>query len=259
MKILLISRGRTRSTYLQSKLCQTYNLSDYGERFNKNSYAYSSSLDLKYNNTLDKVSDLRWNHFCNLTTDIVNSFFQTENFAAKLWPRMLVSFPQEISSNIETYNPNIITNLSLYFRIKEYDQIYFLDRDITDSVCSWIYAKIIKNFLFKNTGNSKIDMKLQNTPVCISDKFLPIVNYYIYEIALQYKILEYLYENDINFIKLDYNDIPNYCNSTLQGVDIYKHSNFDYSTIITNYSEIRDHSINTYEIAKILVNKIKFT
>lgn len=260
MKILILSRGRTRSSYLQDKLSQTYQIDNYLEKLNTNGYAYSDTLNFKYRHVTGNVENLRWNHFCKLSREVTDNLFKNENFVVKLWPRMLVSFPQQVVGKLEDYKPKIITDLTTNYRIKEYDTIYFLDRDITDSVCSWIYARIIKQFLFKNINDSKIDRRIQQLePVVIPDNYLPTINYYIYEIALQHKILDYLYENQINFIKLDYNDIPDYCNSTLKGVDMFKHYNFDYNSVIVNYNEIRDHSLNAYEIAKSLVSNIKFT
>lgn len=260
MKILILSRGRTRSTYLQTKLCQTYNLTNYIEKFNKNSYAYSTDLDLKYRNNTQNIDDLRWNHFCKLTLDTRDTFFKTENFAVKLWPRMLLSFPQSVFGKLIDYKPKIITDLSYYTKIKDYDTIYFLDRDITDSVCSWIYATIIKNFLFKNIDNNKdIELLKRKETVTISDNYFPIINYYIYEIALQHKILDFLNQSKLNYVKLDYNEIPNYCNTHLSGIDVYKDYKLNYSEIITNYDSIKNYSFENYQIAKTIVNDINFT
>ena len=41
-----------------------------------------------------------------------------------------------------------IFNISEYFRIKEYDQLYYINKDLHHSTISWVYTKKTKLFHF---------------------------------------------------------------------------------------------------------------
>jgi hypothetical protein len=259
MKIIIISRARTRSSYLQQNLAFNYGLTNLGERLGKASYAYSPSLNMKYMFNKGDINDLRFQHYQKLLVTITKDFFDKDNFVVKLFPRMLLSFPQQITGKIEDYRPNIVTNLTECIKLQEYDKIYFLDRELTDSACSWIYATITKNFLFFEGDRLYHDHIKKYNTITITEKYFSILDYYIYEMALQQEIKKFLISKNIQHTSLDYYDIPNYVSNNCNKIsNVFKNSNFDYTQKITNYTEINDYINHTYCMAKLAIQDVVF-
>jgi hypothetical protein len=258
MKVIIISRGRTRSSHLQKSISNTHNLRDLKENLIRGLHAYDPEFDIRYKNSKINIDELRFNQHKQLLINWTKTFFAQNNYVVKLWPRMLVSKPHEITYNLQDYKPNIVTDLSTILKLQEYDKVYFLDRNLIDSVYSWVYANITNNFLFFEGDKSYVKHLQQYDKISVKEEHFSMLKFYIYEIALQNKIREYLLIKNINHTLLNYDEIPDYVDKNFNKLSIYKDAKFDYSKKIANYDELSNYINQTYDQALIAVKDINF-
>jgi hypothetical protein len=211
MKIGLICRGRTRSSIIQDSLSKKHKLINNFEIY------------LRAQKVFKKGNDLN-NNFQTELKNITNTIFLKQNFICKLWPSMLIHRPHMFENNqsFDDIKNKIIFNISEYFRISEYDELYYLNRDLHHSTFSWVYrCKRIKlmNYLQPNIP----------LVITIDDIDLSIARFYILEYCLQEKIKDFLNEQQIPYI-----DITETYNQYIDNKIDTIPSNNDYNKLITN-------------------------
>lgn len=252
MKILIIGPHRSRSTYLQEIISSNYNIINIGEnwKFVSGNFHYYSTLNKTINNTHFDIFQQKFKF--NVEKDFKN------DFVSKLFPRMLIFAPNLIT-DLSSYNYKIITNLTYYLNIKKFDKIYFLERNLVDGCCSWIYGHKIDQFIFRNINTLQEKINL-NSSIFIDYQNNPILKFYIFECALVEHLNHFLIREKIKFIKLNYDDIPVYVANNFSKVKSNTlETKFDYSTLITNYNDVEKFVSKFYLECLEHVKQIKFT
>jgi hypothetical protein len=231
MKIGLISRGRTQSSAIVRSLSKKYNLTD-----NFELYFNAHNQIMKYEN----IKSLGNKNFHQQIRNITNTVFLKENFICKLWPSMLIAPPSKFEKNqtFDDIKKKIIFNITEYFRIKDYDQLYFINKDLHHSTLSWIYTK--KTNLFHRGKFTEYSPPI----ITIDDADLDIVRFYILEYCLQEKIKDFLCEQKIPYI-----DITESYNEYID-TDLIKTiaTNNDYTKLITNYDTLPNFIDGWYKV-----------
>lgn len=238
MKILVICRPRTRSTYLIDAISSHYNITNLKERFSNPSGKFNSSV------TTQKVDDWYYPIFMGNVKQQINKMFQHGDFVMKLWPRMLMLYKDDSIIPVKQ-----ITDLTYYANIKKFDNIFFLDRNLVDSACSWMYSSTIQQYTFTHTDAPSI--KLSEVPNLTIDLNSPFLKLFVYEAVILGKYKEFLLNNKLAFTALDYDDVKGYIDNHF--VNFQSNSvptQFNYSEIITNYSEVKEYVSEYYEAIK---------
>jgi hypothetical protein len=255
MKILIVSRLRTRSTFLLEHLCAHYNIQNHNENYfdigSKFFGAMNASLKLNNRKSFEK----NWLDYQLNFKYITDKNFETD-FGVKLFTKMIHS-KSLVLKDVDFPNLQIITDLTTYANIRQYDQIYYLSRENFPSICSYIYSLEIKNAIYRENGIHKIKQKT----FTVDEYWLPFIDSYILDIILQEKILDFLSTEDIPYIKLDYDDIPSYVSNNLNGVVANPSIDpqFDYKVLIKNYDELENYCNQTYEKIYDKFSHVKFT
>jgi len=255
MKILIVSRLRTRSTFLLDNLCANYNIQNHNENYFDIDTKFFGAMrhSLKVGNK--KSFDKNWADYQLNFKYITDKNFET-HFGVKLFTKMLHSEPLVLKDK-DFSNLQIITDLTTYANIRQYDQIYYLTRDFFPSICSYIYSLETKNAIYRKNSIRKVKLK----SFTVNEYWLPFINSYILDIILQEKIFDFLSTEQIPYIKLDYNDIPSYVSNNLNGVVVNPSidTQFDYKVLIKNYDELENYCNQTYEKIYENFSHIKFT
>jgi hypothetical protein len=223
MKIGLISRGRTQSSAIVRTLSKEYDLDDNFELYFQ---AHSHIIKYQYAKTLGNKNYNLNIDFQNQLKTITNSIFLKKNFICKLWPSMLIEPPSKFEKN-QTFNNiknKIIFNISEYFRIKDYDQLYYISKDLHHSTLSWVYTK--KTKLFHRSKFTEYTPPL----ITIDDNDLDIIRFYILEYCLQEKIKDFLCEQKIPYIDIT-ETYSQYIDTDSIKTTV---TNNDYTKLITN-------------------------
>lgn len=234
MKILIVCRPRTRSTLLINSLSDFYNLNNKDENYKFCHGKLSHAL----------IDDTRFSLFENCIKSTTQNNFYEDNFVIKLFPRFLILNTMEIDS-LEEYNLKIIEDLSYYISFNKYNQVYFLNRDLVDSVCSWAYGNYINTFNFYDNITHK-NIFDQNLKLHIDINHNSILKFYILETAILNCWKTFL-NNNIQHISLDYNDIPTYISTNFQNIVSKSIDNkFNYKELIVNYNNLEKDIFRYY-------------
>lgn len=244
MKILIIGRPRTRSTLLINTLSNFYKLSDRDEH-----YKYILG---KLNNNLNGI-DYAKSHIKTFTQKL----FSEDNFVIKLFPRMSITSPYKIS-DLKSYQLSIINDLSYFYNLKKYDKIFFIDRELVESVYSYAYSNHINIFNFR-------DQKILNEysknrePVFIDFKSKDHLRFCVLEKAILDVWYNSLLELNIKFTTLGYNDIPKFISDNYPNIITSTLNNtFNYKTLISNYDECSSHILEFYDECKTFTKRLTF-
>jgi hypothetical protein len=210
MKIGLICRGRTRSCIIQDSLSKKHKLINNFEIYLRAQKVF-------------KKSEIN-NNFQTELKNITNTMFLKQNFICKLWPSMLINRPHMFENNqsFDDIKNKIIFNISEYFRISEYDELYYLNRDLHHSTFSWVYR--CKRIKLMNHLQPNIPLV-----ITMDDTDLSIARFYILEYCLQEKIKDFLNEQQIPYI-----DITETYNQYIDNKINTIPSNNNYNKLITN-------------------------
>lgn len=224
MRIMVISRHRTRSSFLTNALSRFYGLTDKAQVMDR-----PLGRITNLNRTFDQ--DLYYQVFLKNFKSCMETQFGHNNFSMKLFPSMLILSDSNII-DLSQYKLKIIQNLTYYANIKKFDKIFFLDRDIVQSYMSYAYAYSVSKWNVENT------LSLTNEPIMI-DINHPHFKFYLYCSALQSKILEYLNENDISYTNLNYDEAVSYVSENLKiektrTIDMHN----DYKNLIINHDDL---------------------
>lgn len=240
MKILILSRYRTRSTYLIDSLCKLYNLENLGESYfslNRNvSYQHmaQNSIFLK---SASRNWDLYQKDFYNQT--IYN--LQKDKFAIKLFSKMISSHPLFLKEKDIGYI-KLFSHFSKICQIDGYSKIYFLDRNFEQSILSFLYS------MHKGKSLYHKEDELVSQQISIAQNELDGLNSYILDIVVQEKILKFLNDHTISYTYLDYINVPNEIKNI--GFDCQSKTldaNFKYENLILNYKEVLNYSSQFYK------------
>jgi hypothetical protein len=237
MKIGLISRGRTQSSAIVQTLSNKHNLTNKFEEYFilRNNFLKYQGIKILSNKNYVALDEFQ-GHLKNIT----NTMFLTENFICKLWPSMLALPPHKFNNNesFADIKKKIVFNINECFRIKDYDQLYYINKELHRSTLSWVYAK--KTNLFHRSK-----FKKYSTPmITVGDDDLDRIRFYILEYCLQEKIKDFLCEQKIPYIDIT--------DSYSQYIDIdviqTTTTNNDYTKLITNYDILPSFIDNWYNV-----------
>lgn len=247
MKVLIVCRPRTRSTLLIDALSKYHNLED---------------KDENYKFCFGKVhfgivnDDMYYNLFMGYIKTATQNNFKQDNFAIKLYPRMM-TFSQHKINNLDDYQLKIIPNLTYFTNIRKYDKVYFLTRNLIDSICSWAYGNHINYYNFRD--HETLISKTSTVPnLTIDLDNDPELKFYILESAILDVWKKFL-DDHISHTTLDYYDLPNYVSNTYPNiVNKTIDSKLDYTKIITNYHDLEEKINNYYQLCYEKVKNIPF-
>lgn len=158
------------------------------------------------------------------------------NYVTRIHPYQLVANSEKYFDLSEIFDFDL-------FNFKEYKKIYVTKRNIVDRVCSVFIAKKTGTWAYIKDSEKK---PLKNLEPCIindNDKsiYLAVTEEIIFE-----KLEEYFKNNSIAYEIIDYTDVVIYAKKHDFPIDKVKYveTNYDYSTIISNYSEIKQYIEN---------------
>jgi len=251
MKICVIGRARTRSSIFCESVAAHFGLKNYNETYASASQPLFNPFFFQRLSKLEK-DEYNWDRYKKLILKTTEEMFDKNHFVTKLWPKWFVQNSQGkkvISENLQEFN--VITNLQEYFKILNYDKIYWIDRNITDSLCSLSFVYTVRTF------HSTIS--ILNKPIVI-DTNSRWVQHYLFDVLISKKFKNFLDENKINYSFLTYDEVPDYCIKNYAGVDNFqfKDGHRDYKTLISNYEEVQYQVSNFLENRYYLVKDIKF-
>ena len=225
MKICILSRARTRSSIFCSSIQKYYQCKNLGEL-----YFYDKKI-------LDHTQE-------NFEKNIINStekFISNDNFVIKLWPKYLI-YTKDRAAPHDLSDLYIVSNLEKCFFLSRYDKIYYITRNIVDSVCSYYFAIYRQQWMFSNEKQI-LDAKSKKLTFNFHGSQYWLY-FYLYETLLQEQILKYLQNNNLPFCEVDYEDIPKYCSETYYDTnkaDLRIDSKINYKEIFTNYFEVEEY------------------
>lgn len=257
MKILVITKPRTRSSFLCSALSNYYDIKNYHEPFN---FIEQEFVELRTRFGLLKkklhLQDLVNYQKKNLTQKIKNLNVE-ESYVCKLMPRnILFSYRGTVIREEQPFEHEIYLNFNEILKIQDYDKVYFLNRDVIDSSISFIFAQSINSFLFANQSDLNYQKK-KNQKMIVSQHGLDLISFVVYECVLLEKIKEFLDKEKIPYTYIDYVECTEYVRKNLNcnKPNMYLESNFNYKELIENYSECVKHIENKYKEFK---NQLKY-
>ena len=233
MNVAIIAAPRTRSSYFSDIIATNFNLDNKFETYQ----------DIQQGSWDSRVYNAKYKQGYIKKISIITDFFLEQgNFVIKIFPSILI-FP-----NLK----NVVRNLKP-FRLDCYDQIYFLTRkNIYEIILSQVAARHFSSFLYPT--KYKVNILKYQTEIKLTDSVKNEINYVLASLELQKKLKEFLNNNNIQYIPLDYETIPDYVgknftekNSQYQKVEI------NYIKDILNAQEIIDYidSINPVIIKKL--------
>jgi len=238
MKIGLISRGRTRSTAIIQSLSVKLNVPNYRE-------IYRTIPDLikkDYRLIRQQSIDLEFSRFKTDVLKITEQCFSQDSFITKIWPSMFtyhLSYKMSINETFDMIKKNTIFDITEYFKINQYDKLYFIDRSLHISATSWVYAYKNKLYHFGKNGGEP------HRPITtLNEKDFDVVRFYILEYCLQQKLKNFLLDNNIVFEDITDNSLE-FIDSSIAKM---RKTNNDYKSLITNYDELQSFITDWYPI-----------
>lgn len=243
MNILAICRLRTRSTYFLQSLCNYYNLTNRNESYFEIPTLYSCSLQYANRHPIFyKKHQDQWTNYSRKLQEQTLQNFAKDNFGIKLFSKMLSSHPLFLDET-QLDKVQIVDNIANIFRFDLYNQIYFLDRNLLESVASYVYSLRIGKSIYKPNDYIK------NQPIQFSNKINSTVNSYILDYIIQQKVKTILDEQNISYTYIDYKDIPIFLEAYNQNnrPNLSIDTKRNYAELITNYEELVDYTNNIYE------------
>jgi hypothetical protein len=236
MKIGLICRGRTRSTAILDSLCYKYNLKNKNELYFDVNEIILTHKELRKKISNEELLPLFKSKIKNITNDL----FTENNFGCKLWPSMLALPANEhniYNESLDDIKQTILFDLEYYFNLSQYDQLYFLNRNVEISTISWVYSKRTDLYhTYKGRKNKYY-------PITLNYEDFAKARFYILECCLQEKIKTYLVSNKIPFIEISDQDYNLYSNNA----KVLEETDIDYHRYITNINQFKKFIGNTFD------------
>lgn len=252
MNICVIGRARTRSSIFCESVASYYGLKNFNEQYAVASAPIFNPF-LFRGLTQEEKNTFNWNRYKSEIRKVTEEMFQTNHFVTKLWPKWFVQNYQGkrvLSENLTEFK--IITNLQEYFKILDYDKIYWIDRTVTDSICSLAFVYTVHKF------HSTIS--ILDNPIFI-DTNSRWVQHYLFDILISRKFKLFLDDKNIAYNQLTYDDVPNYCIKQYAGIEgfEFKDGRRNYKNLISNYNEVDEYVSNFLKNKFYLVENIKFS
>jgi len=215
MKIMLISKPRSRSNWFLNVLSRAYNTSEPYEPYR----LFNDKIDDKYHIK------------CSLSSNDPKSLDQFSNLIIEINS----TIPNNIAVKLQTSDiPNHV-DLSAY-NFHMYDKIYITDRcDIVAHVASRIVAHENNKW---DIGRHTIVAK--ETPLIVYSRqqhghAMLASNWDHYKMAT---VINWLTDNSIPFTYLDYEDVPDYCQKNFHNIELdFQKPTFKYQDIFGNWED----------------------
>lgn len=260
MHVLVIGKPRSRTSFLTSALINKFNIShnhheNFNYNFNYNDYLEKLALT-KSNPNIEDVYKKQLRHLENITEQV----FAENNGIIKIFPRHIISHLGE-KRKIYSYKDftfKVMLNVSEIFQLNKYNKILLLNRDLQDSAISYIVGKITGQALFTES-DKLISDQIANTAITITKDHIPQLNYYIFEYIV-YEDLYNFIKNNYDCTLLHYDTVVKYVSEDLKISDnFYVNPKFNYSKIVTNYSDIVQYCNSKREEYLSLYSNNKFS
>lgn len=261
MKFLILGRPRCRTSFMGDVFRSQFNAPNFHESFDNTDQIKNQIIRAKLakaDNLENTIQHILKKHYI----DVTNNVFKTEHSVIKFFPRYIVypknNILQQFNSHkdypyyIKDYsNPqfSIINDYIQVFQLEKYDEILFLNRDLLNSTLSYIFNIFITHIPLYSSDNQVKFFKQKNVVTSIDKTLFPYINFYVYEYILQKQIKQDLIDLGIKFTELDYDQCLPYVENRFGKIPKVRFSDpkFDYSQIITNYSEIKSYVNAVYD------------
>jgi len=243
MKYLIYCLPRTRSTFLQDVIAQTYNLKNLEEPYHR--------VDMEAKKGLIRLDDeIVWSKYQNRIIEITKNLAIQDNIVVKIFSDTTFNHVKNIkiasAPNFEL-EYNDLLDIEKFCAISMYNKIYILYRkNITNFICSYRYGHNFGKLQYKNNIDDKNISefrKKQKVNLVLKENLLAmdVLEYVLFQ--LQAKHLNKTYQNIVN---LEYDEIPLYINKNFpHTTSNFIGTNFDYKILVKNYNEI-DYKVNYY-------------
>lgn len=256
MKICNIGYARTRTSLLTTKIVNYYKkIVDHDEYYRlAKDYTYVEQRKIQLSLDKDRTKlEIYKQHILNCT----EKFFADESFVIKLWPIWFNATFDFTNSQL------MITDLTNFFRIKDYDKIIVTTRNPVDALCSY---DIARKYGYTSHNSARIKYKrelIQRRVKYNFFKFDQIHKSYLLEILVIKQILKYLNNNNIPYTHLDYKDVPNYVDINFPNPEEYIQPlpleiGLDYKEVISNFNEVEDLVAKYTDEYQNFINNIEF-
>lgn len=239
MKIGLICRGRTRSTAIIQSLSAKLHVSNYREIYR----TIPEIMKKDYKLVRQQSIDLELSRFKTLVLETTEKCFSQDSFITKIWPSMFTYHLYYKMSTNETFDMiknNTIFDITKYFRLNQYDKLYFIDRDLHTSASSWVYAHKHNLYHFSKKGITNP----HKPTITLNEKDFNVVRFYVLEYCLQQKLKKYLLDNNIVFEDITDNSLELIDDSLAR----IRRTDSNYKSLIRNYDELHSLITNWYPI-----------
>jgi len=248
MKILVITKPRTRSSFLCSALTNYYNIANKHESFSFVEKQYDE-LRVRFGLLKQKIELHDIKKYQKLHLEEINRNLKSQdNYVTKLFARDLIfTYNGPIIKDENLFQHEIYLNFNETFKIQDYDTIYFLDRNFIESAISFAFAATTSSFLYLDLSELNYKKK-KFKKIYIPNHELNLMDYHIYESVLLLKIKKFLDKENFKYIDLDYDRCTDYVKNNLdcKKPNGYLAGNFNYEEIIENYSSCVERIKNKY-------------
>lgn len=205
MKVCVIGFARSRSSIVLETISLFYNIPILGEDLNQ------ITKDLKSPPSTPAYREFLKKHL------------EVDEGVIRFHPFQLHEMPKsEMQSKFELFN------------FGQYDKIYITYRDsVADIIASNFVARKLKKYTYKSK-----DEVIKNIEPMTIENHSVIVDQIHFE-GIVDRLKDYFKDNNIDYIELYYNTIPEYLAKNFPGVSSFHvETEYDYKSIITNYNEI---------------------
>jgi len=253
MRILIVSRHRTRSSLLCYTLAEFYKIS------NKMEYYHRIPLSLQIDPLLRLVPKLQLRNY---KIELDQFETQTKKFTEELFsdPRGFVIkfFPKHLFLYNDLDDFQYIQNISSTYDFKKYDAIYNIDRDPVDSTMSYLYADY-KNKWMVHTNYWHKDYQIKKRPITITDEMHKVIDLKVLEYLIQQKINTFIKNIGLSVIDLHYDTLPAFCEQNFVKSNTILDLENNYKDLITNYADIEGLIHEKINKLQVYADKIDFT
>ncbi len=243
MKCLIFCLPRTRSSLIQDVVSKAYNLQDLQEPYNLVEVQAKQKL-------LFHKNEIIWQNYKNKVLEITQQIHDQNDLVVKIFTDTNVNYlrhMQNILNDNFVIEKDDILDLETYCQISKYDKIFVLTRkNLADLFCSYRYGKNLGKLQYNNTTYDQALINVrgqQKVRLAYEEKILATD---VLQAVIFQRQIKKLEKNNIDFIQLDYDAVPNYiCENYPNITSKYIETNFDYKMLVKNYEEI-ESKINFY-------------
>lgn len=238
MKIAILARPRTFSTAIGKTFAHNYDSIYVGETYLNVLMAIRRYYYLRKSYDLKKAI----NHLKNELSDHTKKIFSYGNFVIKIFPGML-HFPPGIITEYESFGDiksKYIFDIDI-LRLPEYDKILILERNLKQSLISWIYSRKIEHYHHQKNEN------YEYPTITLETSDFDYVRFYLLDYLLFEKIKEYLNQKNISYTIISENNFNDYVNNDI--LDTVQ-TPIKYDQYITNIQDLENFVDYWYPICR---------